>query len=468
MIAGAAGGCETAWIGSEHGSSDDACVSEMSAPGSSLARRAARGGLWVLAGRGCGFALRLVSNLLLTRLLVPEAFGLMALVQSVNQGVKMLSDLGIRGSIVRDPRGEERVFLDTAWTIQILRGFGICAGVALLAWPVSAFYGEPQLRPLLQVVALGAIVDGFGSTSIYTLIRRVEPAPQVVRDLVSQLCGLVVMFAWAWRAPGVWALVAGGLTASLAMLILSHRLIPGYRDRLVYDRASARSILRFGRWILVATAMTFLLNQSDRLVLGKVISVGELGVYAIAVLWAQAVPELVQLLSVNILFPVYARLAGLERERQRRELARYRIAVLALGLPPLWLLAIFGHEVVELLYDPRYAEAGWMLQILALGMLGSVVSSSAERVLLARGDSFSHMLLQACQTALLLFGMGLGVQLMGVRGLLIGMSVARLLSYLPLAVLIRRTGAWQPALDAVAFAVSFAIVGLGFALRGEL
>jgi O-antigen/teichoic acid export membrane protein len=443
-------------------------MSEATAEEGSLASRAGRGGLWLLAGRGCGLGLRLVSNLVLTRLLAPEAFGLMALVQSVAQGVKMFSDLGIRGSVVQDPRGEEQIFLDTAWTIQILRGVGVSAGLALLAWPAAIFYGDAQLRPLLLVIALSAALDGLGSTAIYTLIRRVKPGPQVVRDLAAQLSAFVVTLAWAWYAPSVWALVGGSITSSLVLVCLSHRLIPGYRNRLAYDRVAARSIVRFGRWILVATAMTFLFNQSDRLVLGKLVSAGELGVYAIAAFLALAVPDLVQLLVVNILFPIYVRISGFDRDRQRRELARYRAAVLAFGLPPLWLLAIFGRDLVGFLYDPRYAEAGWMLQILAVGMLGTVVSSSAERVLLARGDSFSHMILQACQATLLLGGMWVGGQLMGLRGLLIGVSAARLLAYLPLAVLIRRHGVWQPAFDSAALLVSLVVVGLGQMLRGDL
>src|SRR5262245_33791545 len=134
-------------------------MSEATTSGKSLARHAARGGLWVLTGRGSGLALRLISNLILTRLLLPEAFGLMALVQSVAQGMRMLTDVGVRGSVVQDPRGDERIFLDTAWTIQILRGLGISGGVVLLAWPAAAFYAEPQLRPLLQVIALTAVLD---------------------------------------------------------------------------------------------------------------------------------------------------------------------------------------------------------------------------------------------------------------------------------------------------------------------
>src|SRR5258708_1248517 len=81
-----------------------------------------RGTFWALASYGVGQVLRLASNLVLTRLLVPEVFGLMALVQSFIGGLAMFSDVGTSSSIIRHPRGEEPVFLNTAWTMQILRG----------------------------------------------------------------------------------------------------------------------------------------------------------------------------------------------------------------------------------------------------------------------------------------------------------------------------------------------------------
>ncbi len=433
----------------------------------SLARRAARGGLWTLAGRGVSELLRLGSNLVLTRLLFPDAFGLMAIVYSLSQGARMVSDLGIRGSIVQNRRGEEADFANTAWTIQILRGFGIATALLLASGPAASFYGDPRIALLVRVIAINAALEGFTSTAVFALIRRIEPGPQIVRELVSQCVGIVAMFSWAAISPSPLALAAGAVASTVSQLVMSHRLIPGYRNRLRYERAAARSIVRFGRWIIFATLMTFLLQQGDRLVLGKLLTAAELGVYTIAVFLAQAVPNVTQLLSVNVLFPVYARLGERSEEEQRREIARYRAAVLGLALPLLWLLAAIGPELVSLLYDPRYHGAGWMLQMLAVGMIGTVISLSQERVLLARGDSFGHMLLQGSQALILIGGIALGWNAIGgTRGLLIGVSAARLAGYLPLAWLVRRLGLWQPRQDALAFAASVFALALVFAIRG--
>jgi O-antigen/teichoic acid export membrane protein len=224
--------------------------------------------------------------------------------------------------------------------------------------------------------------------------------------------------------------VVGSVTGAAVQLWFSHRLIPGYRNRLAYDKPSAQAIVGFGRWVLVASLMTFLLQQGDRLALGKLMSARELGVYAIALGLTQTIPEVLQMLSVNILFPVYARLGKLELGEQRRQVERYRLAILAIALPGLWALAWLGPDIVRLLYDARYTNAGGMVQLLAASMIPVVLSSSAERALMARGDSFSHMVLQTSQ-----------------------------------AVLLRRIGLWIPRLDLGALAVSAAVVAAGLVLR---
>ena len=98
---------------------------QLTHPSASLRTRAISAGIWMLAGYGLSLCLRLGSNLLMTRLLAPEMFGVMAIAAMVTAILMMLSDLGIGQSIVRSPHGGEPVFLDTAWTVQILRGLGL-------------------------------------------------------------------------------------------------------------------------------------------------------------------------------------------------------------------------------------------------------------------------------------------------------------------------------------------------------
>jgi O-antigen/teichoic acid export membrane protein len=89
---------------------------------SSLKTLAIRGAIWTIAGYGAGQLLRLGGNLVLTRLLEPKLFGLMTLVFVFITALHLFSDLGIGVSVIQNKRGDDPVFLNTAWTLQVVRG----------------------------------------------------------------------------------------------------------------------------------------------------------------------------------------------------------------------------------------------------------------------------------------------------------------------------------------------------------
>jgi O-antigen/teichoic acid export membrane protein len=388
----------------------------------------------------------------LTRLLAPEFFGLMVLVRLVSQGVIMFSDVGLRGSVVHHERGDDARFLDTAWTIAALRGGILWIIVAAAAAPVAGFYEEPRLEWLIPIAGLGVLITGFQSTSLYTLVRHINAARRVVFELGCQLSGIVVMISWAALSPTIWALVAGLVVRAIVQTVASHFLIPGYRNRFAFEPAAARSIVRFGKWILLSTAFAFIMTNGDRVILGKLVSPAALGVYSIAALLPRSVVGAVEALSVNILFPLYSRLSREGGSELLRSASRLRLRVIGLAILPLLILTGYGVELVGFLYDPRYADAGWMTQILAVGAMASVLRATAERLLLARGDSRSYSIAQFLQAVMIVLGIAIGNYLGGIPGLIVGFSAARWVGYAGVCFILWRGGLWMARIDAAAIA----------------
>jgi O-antigen/teichoic acid export membrane protein len=115
---------------------------------SSIKKLAIRGAVWTIASYGTSQILRFGSNLILTRLFIPDVFGLMALVYVFISGLHLFSDIGIGTSIIQNKRGDDPVFLNTAWTMQVIRGVGLWICSFLIAWPVAAFYAKPNQEPI--------------------------------------------------------------------------------------------------------------------------------------------------------------------------------------------------------------------------------------------------------------------------------------------------------------------------------
>lgn len=416
---------------------------------------------WVFGGYAFSQLIRLGGNLILTRLLLPEAFGLMALITVAIMGVSAFTDIGLRGSIVQNDRGDEELFLNTAWTVQILRATIVWLVLCALAKPAADFYEAPQLVYLIPIVCFNAVISGCASTAVFTLVRQISLKRKVLLDIAGKVVGLTIMVVSAWIWKSVWALVAGSIFAALFKTVTSHFLIPDYKNRLAFDKEAFWEIFHFGKWVFLATALTFLGGQGDRLVLGKVFSSSELGVYSIAFFLSQAIVLACHQLSMNVLFPVYTKLAKRRAGELRKQLVKIRGGLLVLTLPLLCTFAIWGQPIVSFFYSERYVEAGWMLEILAVRSIAQTVIFTSERVLLAFGDSFRHMILQLCRALFLMVGMYYGFQVMGVQGLLVGMCVASFVEYLALAWLIHKYDAWLPKVDFLAFAVTGGVIALG-------
>ena len=118
-----------------------------------LKRKAAAGAVWTVLGMGGGSIVRLLSSLILTRLLMEEHFGLIALVNTFIMGLHLLSDVGVGQVIVQDKR-EDPDFVNTVWTINVIRGVVLYLIATACAGPYAAFYEQPILAPLVRVTAI--------------------------------------------------------------------------------------------------------------------------------------------------------------------------------------------------------------------------------------------------------------------------------------------------------------------------
>jgi O-antigen/teichoic acid export membrane protein len=338
----------------------------------------------VTLGYAATLAVKFGSNLILTHLLFPAAFGLMLLVNVFLGGIQLFSDLGIGTSVVQNPRSD-RAFLDTAWTLQVARGLVLFVVMAAIAWPYAAAYGEPMLAWMIPVAGLTTLADGFVSTKLFVANRELRMVRLQVVELVIQLAASLVMIVAAWITRSVWALVAGVAVGGAVRLLLSNVLFPGPRNRLRWERSAASGLLHFGKWVFVSSVVTFLAQQGDRLVFGSVLPMARLGVYNIAVMLCEIPGTLVSSLAFKIVFPLFSEL----RRTSADVNAAWRnasAAVALLGGSAALFLFFAGPYAVQLLYDDRYAEAMWMLRLLALGVWGTSLVHLTASVVLAGGQ----------------------------------------------------------------------------------
>ncbi|MBK6688211.1 MAG: oligosaccharide flippase family protein [Deltaproteobacteria bacterium] len=417
-----------------------------------------RGTSYSLLGQVISQLLRLVSNVILTRLLFPEAFGLMAVVYTWQAGLEMLSDIGVQPSIIQHARGDEPAFLNTAWSVQALRGtFLFLAGMAI-AYPVAQFYEEPQLFSLIAVASAGAFTNGLISTKLASLYRHIQLGRVLVINVASQVASIILMVSLAYTFHTIWALVLGALLSSVVTLLLSHLFIPGPNNRPAWDREALQSLLHFGKWIFVSTMLTFAAQKFDVLVLAKLIPMKRLGIYSIGNMLANLPIVVGGQVVGTVLMPA---LAKSYRESHQALVQSYRSAkrVILLAHAFVTLGLVMGAPTFFLLYDARYHDAGWIVQLLMCSIWFQYLEQAGGRALLAIADAQSLALTNLTKlitTALCAF---LGFHFFELPGFMIGLAIGSAAGMLVVSVRLERHGIPSLAQDLVATGLTL-LVGL--------
>jgi len=402
----------------------------------SLKRRVLTASAWSLGGYGLSVAIRFGSNLIMTRLLMPEMFGVMAIAWVVMAGLAMFSDLGLNQSIVQNKRGSEPAFLNTAWSVQILRGLVLWAsalGVSLIIFlaaryalvPPDSVYAAPSLPGVIAVLSFGAVVSGLESTKLAEASRNLALGRVTQLDLISQVVGLGFMLAWAAVDRSIWMLVGGALLAGIVRTLLSHAWLPGTLNRWHWDRAAFADIFHFGKWIFASSVLGFLVNNGDRLMLGWMVDAHVLGVYAIAVLIFSAVEQLMTRIIGTVGLPA---LSEVVRNGGDLKAAYYRFhwVIASIAYFCAGTLMVSGQALIYVLYDARYSQAGWMLQILAAGLIAAPFHI-ATQVYFALGQPSLLTRIVVFKLILLVVAMQIGFSLFGTAGAVFGIVASQLL-----------------------------------------
>ena len=432
----------------------DRSMAPAEAPRKGLASRALGSGAWTMANFGLGQIMRLGSNLILTRILSPDDFGLMALVTSFLIGLSMFSDVGFGASIMQSKRGDDPDVLDPIWTLKIVRGFLIFLTAVAMAWPLAVFYDAPLFGWVFPVAATSMIVGGFLPTRIDSTARHLLVGRLTVIELGNQLIGILITVVAALILQSVWALVWGTVLGALAQLLTFRLFLPGHRNRFRMEPEARAEVMKFGKWILFSTICGFLLFQGDRIILGRVLTLHELGIYNIGLFLATVPVMLGNAIGGRLFIPMYREHSPALGPEHARILARTRAGLTALLMVAAITLAWVGPPLVGLLYDARYAAAGGILVAIACVQMLQLIPISYEYSALAAGDSRGFFVMQSTRAMIYFALVATGALLYGLPGLLIGQALSQVFCYPVTVWLARRHSCWDPRHDLVAAVIA--------------
>jgi O-antigen/teichoic acid export membrane protein len=422
----------------------------------SIKKLAVRGAIWTIAGYGASQLIRLVSNPILAGFLDPSLLGLNSIVSVFSLGLSLFADVGLGPCIIQSKRGEEPDFYNTAWTMQIIRGFLLWMACIAIAWPVFSLYStKPHaelLIVLLPVVGFTMFVGSFESLSGHILHRQMQNARINMFGLVNQVINTSTVLVWASITRDVWSLVLSGVFTQAIRTVMSHRLLPNIKHRIMWEPSAAREIFSFGKWIFLSTATTFLADQIDRLMLGRLTSFEVLGVYGVAFAFADVPRQLLVAISGQVLFPAFSKMTDLPREEFRHRVLKNRLPMLLSMGVALAFFVCFGDVLIaglrdssgtplfgfRGLYRSNYADAAWILPILALGLWPRMLTETIDKLFYALGKPQFPTYGYFSKFLFMLVAMPLGFHVAGLLGCMIVIAVNDLPYYIAIGLGLQR------------------------------
>lgn len=400
-----------------------------------------RSSAFVFGGQIAGQVLRLASNLIMTRLLVPEMFGVMTVANTVIVGLALCSYIGLHHNIIQNSRGDEQTFLNTAWTMQVIRGGFLWMAALLIALGIyfanqlgwfssESAYADTSLPIIIATLAFVPLIAGFESTKLASAARHMQVGRLALIEIACQIVGLLIMIAIALFYKTIWALVIGTMVSAYAKVVAGYIALPGPRNHFEWEKKSVDDLFHFGKWILITTIMGFFVKNGDKLILGALITPQLLGIYSIAAFMTTALHDVLYRWAGAVPLPVLSRVYREDKADLSDTYYKFNFPFNLVTLFLAGFLFNAGYVVIDMLYDSRYIAAGQMIQILSVALIGSR-TVLAEQLFIAIGRPKLSVPMNVVQLIVLFAGVVPAYNYFGIRGALLVISFTVLLT-LPL------------------------------------
>lgn len=310
-------------------------------------------------------------------------YGLLAVTLAILEGVNAFSDLGTQASLVRHP-GRVTHVLDTAFTLQAIRGFALASLLFAAAPLAGAWIHDDALVPVVRAMALAPLVAGFSNPAMVLLTRRLEFRTLFGWGLVEPAVTLAVAIWLAVTLRSVWALVLAALCGEVVRVAVSYVAARPW-PRFSLQGQQVAELIRFGRWVFGSRILMFLSVRGDDLFVATVLGTTAVGVYSVAFRIAELPVLLVTHVIVAVALPVWSGLAA-EPDRLRSWFLRtclwagvVNAAVAVAGL------AVAPH-ILPLPQGMTWAEARPLVLVLMLASFGRSLIILAEPYFYSTGQ----------------------------------------------------------------------------------
>lgn len=368
-----------------------------------LMAKGIRGGAWLMMGSAAEHGLRFVRNMVLTRLLAPEAFGVMALLMTISGLFQVLTSVGVREAVIQNPRSTEDTYLNGAWWLNFGRSIVLMIAACLLAPVFASFYGKPELTGMLPVMFLSVVFQGALSVGAFVAVKQMQYSKWIMIQQMGGAIGVLTSIVLAFFIKGVWALVIGSVVENLARCVLSYVVAP-YWPKWKFDREHLRSLMAFSRGLFGMPALLMVYTEGTMFCIGKLAPIAEVGVFAITLALAR-VPTFLSSMFADLSLPAFSEVQN-DMRRINNGVTKLASVLSLINVPALLFVALFATQLLRILYGERYAAGAPLLPLLFANEIVFSFNTAMAAVFISMGRTSQmrqYAIIRAAVVVLLIY-----------------------------------------------------------------
>ncbi len=348
----------------------------------SISQKTVRSGFWSFVSRASTRGFSFLQIIIVARLLAPDDFGLLGISLLSIEILNVFTKTGFRQSIIQK-KEEVKNHLDSAWTVLVLRSWGMYAALFLASPFIATFFNEPRVVDILRVFGLILVFRGMKNIGVVYFRKELQFQKKFVLDLSKSLPSFIITVSLAFLLQNVWALILGMTIGTFISMIVSYIIHP-YRPKPELNIEKISDMFGFGKWIMFSSIITFFLTQGDDIFVGKILGVTALGFYQLAYQISNTPATEISHTITKVLFPAYSKIQdNMEKLRVSFRKVFFVISFLTFSLS-FGIIAI-APEFTVLILGEKWEPIILPMQILSLWGLVRALGSTAGPIFRAIG-----------------------------------------------------------------------------------
>ena len=375
--------------------------------------------LWVAIDKTGGYLLLFISNLVLARLLMPEDFGCIAMI-NVFLAISDIIIHGGFGAALIQKKNPSNLDFTSVFYVNLAISIVLYVALFFAAPLIAHFYSMPLLTMVLRVQAIVLIINSFTVVQISILKRKLDFKSIAIRNIASNFIGLTSGVVCAIMGLGVWSLVINIIVSQFFGVLLLWK-VSDWRPGWEFSFLSVKELFGFGGFMLLSSVISTIYNELQSLLVGKFYSASDLG-YVNQAKKLEGIPSgaLTSIVS-QVSFPVFSSLQD-DISALKYGLRKNIKSIQYINLPMMLLLMVIAEPLIGLLYGERWLPCVPYFQILCVSRLLGVIVPLNMNIIGAKGKGKLYFITQLIKCGFSILVIVLSVR-HGIYALLIALAL---------------------------------------------